>query len=59
MTDDVRSYSLKYPDRPAAFWLDLCPLHLATRLIKASVMDKRKPVTVSVCADCKPRETLR
>jgi hypothetical protein len=60
MTEEIRSYSLKYPLNEKGIWLDLCHRHLAVRLAAgASVLDKRRPVSVTKCADCSPRESLR
>lgn len=59
--DDVRSFKLSYPRGTAIpFWIDLCQPCQGKRLAAgASVLEKRRPVTASACADCDPKGALR
>lgn len=58
---DVKTYKLEYKQGTAVpFFIALCEHHVGRRLINgASILEKRRPVTATQCADCHPRETLR
>lgn len=62
MNDEtIRSYNLTYPrGTNVPFWVDLCPSCVARRLVNgASILERRRPVTASRCADCDPEGSLR